>query len=134
MFCPEGIPSVSSVFVQRDLSPRTGKKHLRNWPVRLLYYFYMALTNEDIQLIKEALRSEFEQINKRFERVDHRFEAMDKRFDQVDQRFDRVEQRLEGIEKSLNELTDAVTVDGNERYSDHEERIKTLEAKVHTPS
>jgi hypothetical protein len=82
----------------------------------------MALTKDDLQLIKQALQPQFNNLAA----------EMDKRFDQVDQRLNGIDHRLEGIDKVLNDLVQAVTVEGTERYADHEERIKALEHAQHT--
>lgn len=68
----------------------------------------MALTKDDIQLIREALQPEFNQLR-----------------NELSERFDTVDQKLEAISSSIDDLVTAVTVDSNERYSGHEERIQT---------
>ena len=77
----------------------------------------MSLTLEDIRIIKGLL---MEQENRLVERFEDRFDGIDKRFDSIDK-------KLSSMGIVLDELVEIVPVEYNERYSNHERRIISLE-------
>lgn len=81
----------------------------------------MTLTTEDIQLIKQALKPDFDKIDERFEHVDKQFEQVHKKFDQ---KFERLDERLDTIVQEI------IKTQG-EFHEEHEERITRIEKELH---
>jgi len=58
----------------------------------------MALNKNDIQILREVFRPEFERLHQRIDKIEKRFDAfklyVDKRFEKVDERFDKLENSL----------------------------------------
>lgn len=109
----------------------------------------MSLTKKDLNLIEGILAKEIHTLKLSFTHFETtvvgRFNVVENRINTVENKIDGVENRINGIEQSVNSLEktmnkrfdsvdyvlkdiiEAITVDENERYSDHETRIRRLE-------
>ena len=64
----------------------------------------MALTNEDLEAIKELFTPVYgrlDQIDSRLDKADSRFDQIDKKFVQIDSRFDQIDHKFVQIDNRL---------------------------------
>ncbi len=86
--------------------------------------------SENLSIQQGEMNKKFSFLDKRFKKVDKRLDQIDDKFMAIDKQLETINQRFNGITAVLKDILDAVTIDQNERYSDHESRIHRLE--LHT--
>lgn len=84
----------------------------------------MALTHNDLKLIREILQPEFDGLKTY---VDQRFKEQDKRFEVQDQKFNELEKNvLNGFREIIEEVYEDFHI-VNKKVQSHEVRITRLE-------
>ena len=107
------------------------------------YTFHMGLTIKDIDLIKEALKPEFNKINFDMVRLEKRIDGVEtrlgNRIDHLDMKIDQVKNELENkidvlegkIEKRFELSEKNIIETMGELHQDHEKRIQRIEKVIH---
>ena len=54
----------------------------------------MSLNKNDIQILRQVFRPEFERLHQRIDKIEKRFDDVDRRFEKVDERFEKLENSL----------------------------------------
>ena len=84
----------------------------------------MALTNEDLEAIKELFTPVYgrlDQIDSRLDKADSRFDQIDKKFVQIDSRFDQIDHKFVQIDNRLDKA--------DSRFDQIDNRLEIIEYK-----
>lgn len=89
----------------------------------------MALTLQDVKLIKEALQPEFDRINIRLDKLEQRMNRLELRMDKIERRMDLLEVKVNMLESTLTAAFREIV---NDMYDLHpsKDEFNLLEGRV----